>query len=166
MAMQNFQTRRSGCGAVTTPAKTARLTGTAPSVPATKLRAAPPSESRHSILSACTEPPKSSHFRHPAKEKIQKVGFLSVGVGFWKRLGAPRQLVILLNPRSRHQFVVLENQTEFAVMKDADALCDEFLHLVRLAHQVQHLFSAGTKLNHFRPAPFLHRTRSWRHLRY
>ena len=50
-------------------------------------------------------------------------------------------------------------------MKDADLLWREFLHLVRFAHEVQHLFCAGAKLNHFRPFFFLSRS-NWLRLRH
>ena len=50
-------------------------------------------------------------------------------------------------------------------MKDADLLCGEFLHLVRFAHEVQHLFRAGAKLNDFRPLLFRHTRHDWNRLR-
>ena len=70
-----------------------------------------------------------------------------------------------LNPRPGDEFVVPENQPEFAVMKHADAWGD-FLHLVRFAHEVQHLLCAGTKFNHFRALSFLRDTSTWRRLRH
>ena len=92
------------------------------------------------------------------------LAFLGVGVGLQSR-SVPLILVILLNPRPRDELVVLEDQPEFAVVKDADVLCGEFLHLVRFAHQVQHLFRAGAKLNDFRPLLFRRMTDAWHWLR-